>query len=52
MTYRRHEDDEAEYAHDEADLRAAGYRRTRDPRGGTSLVRRYSAGNPTEDADR
>lgn len=39
----RHEDDEAEYRHDEADMRAAGLRPLRDPRGGTTWVRRWNA---------
>lgn len=44
----RDEDDDYEYDKDEADMRAAGYRRVRDPRGGYRMVRTYRPEDPTE----
>lgn len=44
----RDEDDDVEYDHDEDDARAAGYRRVRDPRGGTRMVRTYRPEDPSE----
>lgn len=46
---RRHEDDDAEYRHDEADMRAAGLIPLRDPRGGTTWVRRWNSDAPEPD---
>lgn len=45
----RHEDDDAEYRQDEQDMRDAGYRKVRDPRGGYRMIRRYPQPDPSEE---